>query len=175
MEPRLITAAEILDERDALRNSGQDFPHNYNARCGVWVSCDCPPCRDFYDPTGEESAKYLNMEFPSWFNGQVDMPSFYFSRAAKESYLAHIKPGFYIGNAKKPATLEAVVLVLTPPFPMKPKRILRVLGKGTWDEFILSEDKMSWQSRHYANATQVFTREEPIPLEELAIKLQKLE
>jgi hypothetical protein len=175
--PRMITAAEILAERQELRNSGMDFPHNFNARCGVWVYCDCPPCRDYYDPTGEESAKYLNMEYPSWFDGQSDVPSFYFSKLAKESYLGHRKPGFYIGNAKKPAALEDVILVLTPPLPLKPKRILHVVSHNTWDEFLLSDDKTSYTRRSYVKNHQEYVPEEkrtPIPFSELPATLKTL-
>lgn len=151
--PRLITANEILTERSALRIDLGYIPHGTGRGWSsmFWVSCDCPNCRDYYDPTGEESAKYLNMEFPSFFNGRADKPSFAFSKIAKDSYLAHLSPGFYIGDAKKPATLEDVVLVITPPLPLKPKRILYVSEKHDWDEFILSEDKSSWSRRSYKN------------------------
>ena len=175
--PRMITAAEILTERQELRNSDMYFPHDYNARCGVWVYCDCPPCRDHYDPTGEESAKYLNMEYPSWFDGQTDKPSFAFSKIAKESYLAHRLPGLYIGNAKKPASLEDVMMVLTPPLPLKPKRILHVVNGGNWEEFLLSEDKTSWTRRSYSNGHQNYAAEKdlaPIPYDELPATLKAL-
>lgn len=175
--PRMITAAEILAERQELRDSGTDFPHNFNARCGVWVYCDCPPCRDYYDPTGMESAKYLNMEYPSWFDGQSDTPSFYFSKIAKESYLAHRQPGFYIGNAKKPASLEDVMLVLTPPLPLKPKRILHIVNGNNWEEFLLSDDKTSWTRRTYKNGRQTYIEEKdrvPIPFAMLSTTLKTL-
>ena len=175
--PRMITAAEILAERQELLDSEMYFPHDYNSRCGVWVSCDCPPCRNHYDPTGEESAKYLNMEYPSWFDGQGDKPSFAFSKIAKESYLAHRQPGFYIGNAKKPACLEDVMLVLSPPLPLKPKRILHIVSGNNWEEFILSEDKATWTRRTYSNGRHNYFDDKnnaPISFAELPTILKTL-
>ena len=178
--PRLITAEEVLAERSALRQDLGYIPHGTGRGWSsmFWVSCDCPNCRDNYDPTGEESAKYLNMNFPSFFNGQAEKPSFAFSKIAKESYLAHMGPGFYIGAAKKPATLEDVVLVITPPLPLKPKRILYVSQTYDWDEFILSEDKSSWRRRSYEQGRSVNRgTEDPdrnIPFLELAKRLTEL-
>jgi len=177
MEPRMITAEEILAERKALLASDQYWPHDYDSRCGVWVSCDCPKCRDYYDPTGEESAKYLNMEFPSWFDGQSERPSFFaFSPLAHQSYFAQIEEGFYIGNAKKAAVLDDVCLVLTPPLPLRPKRILYV-GKSAWDEFILSDDKTSWNRRTYEMGRLVWYAagtNPAIPFADLPSKLKEL-
>jgi hypothetical protein len=91
------------------------------------------------------------MDYPSFFNGHGDKPSFAFSKIATESYLAHMGPGFYIGSAKKPATLEDVVLVITPPLPLKPKRILHIAENHDWNEFVLSEDKSYWSRTTYVN------------------------
>jgi hypothetical protein len=76
--PRLITAEEVLVERSDLRRELGYVPHGTGRGWSsmLWVSCDCPNCRDHYDPTGEESAKYLNMDFPSFFNDQSEKPSF---------------------------------------------------------------------------------------------------
>lgn len=178
--PRLITAEEILLERSELRKELGYVPHGTGRGWSsmFWVSCDCPNCRDNYDPTGEESAKYLNMDFPSFFNWQVEKPSFAFSKIAKESYLAHMGPGFYIGNAKKPATLEDVVLVITPPLPLKPKRILYISQKNDWDEFFLSEDKSHWSRHSYEKGQSVWRgNDDPdkkIPFLELAKRLTEL-
>ena len=176
VEPRLITAEEILAERKALLDSDQYWPHDYNSRCGVWVSCDCPKCRNYYDPTGEETAKALNME-ASWFDSQSDRPCFFgFSKIARESYYAQIKDGFYIGYAKKPATLDDVCLVLTPPLVLRPKRILCV-SKKSWDEFVLSDDKTSWNRRTFESSRRVWYEEgtnPPIPFADLPAKLKEL-
>jgi len=155
----MITAAELLVERKALLSSGQSWPHDYYASSGVWVSCGCPKCCAYYDPTGEETAKYINMEFPSWYDGQSEKPAFFtFSEVVKQSYLAHAKNGFYIGNAKKAAALEDVCLVLTPPLPLRPKRI-SYIGKSVWDEFLLSEDKTTWTHRTYDKGRLVWRPE----------------
>ena len=178
--PRLITAEEVLAERSELRRELGYVPHGTGRGWSsmFWVSCDCPNCRDNYDPTGEESAKYMNMDFPSFFNWQVEKPSFAFSKLVKESYLAHMGPGFYIGSAKKPATLEDVVLVITPPLPLKPKRILYISQKNDWDEFSLSEDKSHWSRHSYENGQSVWRgNEDPdkkIPFFELAKRLTEL-
>lgn len=177
--PRYITAAEVLEERAALREQLGHVPHGTGRGWSsmLWIYCDCPNCRDSYDPTGEESAKYLNMEYPSFFNGQHDVPSFAFSKIAAESFLAHLKPGFYIGNAKKAAALDDVVMILTPPLVLRPARILRVGEDYTWDEFILSEDKTKWSRRTYKNGHSIFYREgedQNIPLKELGPRLTEL-
>jgi len=178
--PRVITAEEVLVERSALRKELGYVPHGTGRGWSsmLWVSCDCPNCRDYYDPTGEESAKYLNMDFPSFFNDQSEKPSFAFSKIAKESYLAHMGPGFYIGNAKKPATLEDVVLVLTPPLPLKPKRILYISEKHDWDEFVLSDDKSYWYRRSYEKGRTVWRgNDDPyrmIPFLELGKRLTEI-
>ena len=158
--PRLITAEELVAERDALWKTGS-FPHGSGRGWSsyFWVSCGCPPCSHYYDPTGEETAKFLNAEYPSFFNGQSEKLSFDFCNLAKESYLAHMGPGFYIGNAKKAATLEDVVLVITPPLPLKPKRILRISENYDWDEFILSEDKSFWRRQGYTKGRSVWYKE----------------
>lgn len=178
--PRLITAEEVLLERSELRRELGYVPHGTGRGWSsmLWVSCDCPNCRDYYDPTGEECAKYLNMDFPSFFNDQSEKPSFAFSKIAKESYLAHMGPGFYIGNAKKPAALEDVVLVITPPLPLKPKRILYISEKNDWDEFVLSHDKSTWFRHSFEKGRTVFRgNDDPdkkIPFLELAKRLTEL-
>lgn len=175
-QPRLITASEVLEERKKQFDSGTYWPHDYNSRCGLWVSCDCPKCRSYYDPTGEESAKYMNMEL-SWFNGQGEKPSFSFSELVKESYLVHTQPGFYIGSAKKPASLEDVVLVETPPFPLKPKRILHIAPNHDWNEFLLSDDNTYWSRRTYVRGQMspyMDGQDQKIPFLDLAKRLQEI-
>ena len=172
--PRLITATEVLAERENQIQNGY-WPHDWNTRQGLWVSCDCPKCRQYYDPTGEETAKYLNMEFPSWFDGQGEKPSFGFSNLAKESYLAYSQPGFYIGNAKKAASLEDVILMITPPFTLKPKRILHIAENHDWTEFLLSEGH--WILRRYVKGRIVYdtkTEDLIIPFLDLAKRLQDI-
>lgn len=175
--PRMITAEEILAERRELLKSDMDWPHDYHSRCGVWVSCDCPKCRNYYDPTGEETAKYLNMEYPSWFDGQSEKPCFFgFSNLAKQSYYATIQNGFYIGNAKKPACLEDTMMVLMPPLPLKPKRIQHI-SDTAWDEFLLCEDKTFWTRRTYQKGRMLRYEEGtnlPIPFANLPQKLKEL-
>lgn len=176
---RRISADEILNERTALREHLGTVPHGSGTGWSsiFWISCDCPACRDKYDPTGEESAKYLNMDYPSFFNGQSEMPSFAFSKIAKESYLANAGTGFYIGNAKKAATLEDVVLVMTPPLALRPARILHISENHTWDEFILSEDKRFWRRRTYIKGRSVWyanDEDQAIPFADLARRLQEL-
>ena len=175
----MITAAEVLAERAELRQELGYIPHGTGTGWSsyFWVSCDCPNCRDHYDPTGEESAKYMNMEFPSFFNGKSEKPSFAFSKLVKESYLATLEPGFYIGNAKKPAVLSDVCLVLTPPLVLRPARILHVAADHTWDEFILSDDKATWQRRTYEKGRSHWYKDgedQTIPFSELPARLTEL-
>jgi len=52
--PRVITAEEVLTERSALRKELGYVPHGTGRGWSsmLWVSCDCPNCRVYYDPTG---------------------------------------------------------------------------------------------------------------------------
>ena len=165
--PRLITASEILVERAALRKELGSVPHGTG--CGwasmLWVSCDCPACRDEYDPTGEESAKYLNMDSTSFFRGQSEIPVFLFSKIAKESFLAAAGPGLYL----KEQRLELGELIAQLPSVAKPV-VLRISEDG-WDEFILSEDRTTWTRRSYRKGRSVWYNEgenPPLPYEAMS-------
>lgn len=168
--PRIITAAEILEDRRALfENGGVSYwPHDYNSRCGVWVSCDCPKCRDYYDPTGEESAKYLNMDPTSFFVDQSEIPSFSMTKIAKESFWAAAAPGFYFDNGSIYGVrdMESFITQLTPPLALYPSHILHIGKQGIVDRFFLSDDKKSWTRRTWKAGRGVFYKvgeNPPIP------------
>ena len=176
---RYISAAEVLAEREEQRRGGSGGGHGTGRGWSsmLWISCECPACRQEYDPTGEESAKYMNMEYPSFFNDQSELPSFRGSALFRESYLAHASPGFYIGNAKKAATLEDVILVMTPPLILRPARIIHMSKDYTWDEFILYEDKTLWRRATYVKGRSVYYKEgedQAVPFAGLARRLQEL-
>lgn len=164
--PRRITAAEILAERAALRTELGSIPHGTGRGWSsmLWVSCDCPNCRDEYDPTGEESAKYLNMDSSSFFRGQSDKPSFAFSKIAKESFLAHSKPGFYLDWDHRRLDLPTLLERLTPPLALRPKTILRIGEDGVWDELVLTADETNWFRRTYRDGRIVRYKEGENPL-----------
>ena len=96
--PRFITAAEVLAER----NEGPGYAewrslgggHDGLGFFGFMPSCDCPNCRNYYDPTGEQIAAYLNCE-PSFFDRGAYMPSFYNSDLFDVSYRAARTDGIY--------------------------------------------------------------------------------
>jgi hypothetical protein len=154
--PRLINATDLLEESRALSKDGQ-FPHNYNSRTGVWIYCDCPPCRDYYDPTREESAKYLNMDFSSFFTDQADIPSFDFSTIAKDSYVFATTPGFYIDQHVR--DFDTFISQLTPPLAIRVSRILHISKDGTWDRFFLSDDGTTWTRRTWKNGRSVYYKD----------------
>jgi hypothetical protein len=171
MPPRLITAAEVLEERKALRSELSSVPHGTGRGWSsyFWVSCDCPNCRDNYDPTGEECAKYLNMDSTSFFRGQSEAPSFAFSKIAKESFLAYATPGFYLKETR--LTVDELLTQLTP----STSTILRIGEDGTWDEFILNGN--AWKRRTYKKGRSVYYKEEEnpsIPSGELVQRLHEL-
>lgn len=139
-EPRLVTAEEVLKER-ALYKAASIDSTIYSWHVGAST--------EFFDPTGEETAKYLNMEFSSTYARTTKLPTFGWSRLAMSSYLAHLKPGFYIGNAKKPSVLNDVIMVLSPPLALNPKRILYISPDYVWDEFIRSECRTYWTRYTY--------------------------
>ena len=173
MQPRLITAAEVLEERKALRQELGYIPHGTGRGWSsyFWVSCDCPNCRDNYDPTGEESAKYLNMDHESFFRGQSEQPSFAFSRCAKESFLAHVTPGFYVGKRRDCLTIEQVSEIA-----IQAPLILHIGTDGTWDEFLPSSDETTWTRRTYTKGRSVFYKQgenPPIPSGELVQRLRE--
>lgn len=155
--PRLITAAEILAERAALRTELGHVPHGTGSGWSsmLWISCDCPNCRDEYDPTGEESAKYLNMEYDSFFRGKSEMPSFAFSKIAKESFLAAVKPGFYVGKRTDCLSLEGASEVA-----LQAPHILHISTGGIWNEYIQTEDESVWRRRTYKGGRSVWYEKE---------------
>jgi hypothetical protein len=168
-EPRLITAEEVVAERKAYDALGLESAI-YSWQKGV--------CAEFFDPSGEETAKYLNMEFSPAYMGTTKLPDFTWSMLARSSYLAHLKPGFYIGNAKKPALLQDVLTLLRPPFPMKPKRLLYISPEYLWDEFILSACRRFWTHYTYIRGQSVWYKPEEydavIPCAEFAQRLSHL-
>lgn len=169
MAPRLITASDVLAERRAQFDSGTYWPHDYNANCGLWVYCDCPKCREYYDPTGEETAKYLNMDPTSFYAKQSDMPSFDFSTLAKESFWFAATPGFYFdtGSLYGVRDMESFITQLTPPLALYPTHILHI-GKGGVDRFFLSDDKTSWSRYTWKSGNSVYYKEgenPPIPFD----------
>ena len=175
--PRRITAAEILAERATLRTELGAVHHGTGRGWSslLWVSCDCPNCRDKYDPTGEESAKYLNMDASSFFRGQVEMPSFGLSKIAKESLLYAAKPGFYLDWDSRMLDLPTLLERLTPPLAVRPRTILRICEDGTWDELVLSTDGANWTRRTYRNGRSVYYPEDENPavpndVEQLALR-----
>jgi hypothetical protein len=166
--PRVITAAEILAERAQLRKELGSIPHGTGRGWSsmFWVYCDCPNCRDEYDPSGEESAKYLNMDPASFYTDQSDQPSFAFSKIAGESFLAAATPGFYFDSDARVRTLESFLEQLAPPLALYPKHILHIGPDRTWTRFFLKGDQ--WVRRTWKNGHSVWHAEgtnPPIPFE----------
>jgi hypothetical protein len=124
------------------------------------------------------------MDYPSAFNGLRELPSFASSSLAKESYMARAGPGFYIGSAKKAATLADVILVITPPLALHPARILHIAEDGTWDEFILytmldecvEMGERMWRRRTYVEGRLIesVATDMAIPFAALPRRLQEL-
>ena len=163
--PRYITASEVLAERQALRAELGHVPHGTGSGWSsyLWVYCDCPNCRDQYDPTGEESAKYLNMDHTSFFREQSDTPSFAFSKIAKDSFCYNATPGFYLDSDVRPLDLPTLISRLMPPLAVYPTTILRIEEDGTWDEFVMTNDNQNWVRRTHKKGRSVFYSEEENP------------
>lgn len=175
--PRRITAVEILAELNELLHNGTCWPHDYNASCGLWVYCDCPKCRLYYDPTGEESAKYLNMDPRSFFTDQSDIPSFSFSQIAKESLWAAATPGIYFDNDARVRTLTGFIEQMTPPLAIRPFHILHIGKDRTLDRFFLSADKTYWIRRSWKSGRSIYYKEgenPPIPTDAICARLNEL-
>lgn len=163
--PRIITAEEVVAERTRLREELGYVPHGTGGSY-FWVYCDCPNCSEYYDPTGAERAKYLNMDPTSFFAEQTDQPSFAFSKIAKESLLAAATPGVYFDADARVRTLESFLEQLTPPLALRPKHILHIGPGGVWDRFVLKEDQ--WIRRTWKKGNSVWHAEDenpPIPFE----------
>jgi len=175
--PRRITAVEILAELNELLHSGTYWPHDYNASYGLWVYCDCPKCRLYYDPTGEESAKYLNMDPRSFFTDQSDIPSFAFSQIAKESLWATATPGIYFDDDARVRTLTGFIEQMTPPLAIRPFHILHIGKDRTLDRFFLSADKTYWIRRSWKSGRSIYYKEgenPPIPTDAICARLNEL-
>ena len=171
--PRIITAAEVLAERRQMREELGHVPHGTGRGWSsmLWVSCDCPNCRDEYDPTGEESAKYLNMDYTSFFRGQGEKPSFHFSKIAAESMLAAAKPGFYSGKRTDRLLLDEIL-----PIAIYSPLILHIGEDGIWDEFVPSDDD-TWRRRTYKQGRSVWyenNEDQKIPTTDLTKRLKEL-
>jgi hypothetical protein len=156
--PRRITAAEILTDRRALFESDMNWPHDYT-RCGVWIYCDCPKCRDYYDPTGEECAKYLNMDPTSFFTDQSDLASFSLTKIAKESLWAAAGPGFYVDADAHVRTLDELIEQLSPPIALQPTHILHIGSNGVIDRFFLLKEKTTWHRRTWKSGRSFWDEE----------------
>lgn len=159
---RFITAEEILAERAAVK-SGSSFSHG-TGRSMFWISCGCPNCSNEYDPTGEETAKFMNMDPSSFFTDQAEMLSFDFSTLAKESFIYNAKPGFYIDSDTRVNELDSLLgqLMLS----RRPSHILRIGKDRTWDRFFLVDT--DWVRRTWKRGRSVFYKEgenSPIPFD----------
>ena len=177
--PRLITAAEILAERAELRKSLSSIPHGTGRGWSsmIWIYCDCPNCRDEYDPTGEESAKYLNMDPSSLFTQQAEIPSFAFSKIASESLLAAATPGIYFDNDARVWTLDGFIEQMTPPLAIHPSHILHIGQNHTLDRFSLSTDRTYWIRRSWRSGRSIYYKEgenPPIPADAICSRLKEL-
>lgn len=167
-EPRLITAEEILRERAVLRAEKGNISHGTGRGWSsyMWVYCDCPNCRDEYDPTGVESAKFLNMDHTSFFRGQNDIPSFSSSKLVYESFYYAAKPGFYIDADTKRYDSMELNIMLSPPAQLNPSTILYIHEDKTWDEYVLTQERTCWMRRTYKAGRCVYYSETdylPIP------------
>jgi hypothetical protein len=174
---RRITAAEVLAERTALRKELGHVPHGTGAGWSsyFWVSCDCPNCRDEYDPSGNESAAYMNLE-PSFFDDQGEIPSFAFSTLYKQSFLAAVRqarPCFIVGDCPQPRTLSEI---LAPPAAHALR--IRYYAPRLLEEFTLPKlGSPSWHRRTYKEGRLVWYNEgenSPIPATELLARLADL-
>lgn len=168
--PRIITAEEIVAERTQLRKDLGYVPHGtgrgLDSTSFFWIYCDCPNCSEHYDPTGAERAKYLNMDPTSFFADQSDLPSFDFSKIAKESFLAAATPGFYFDADRRVRTLESFLEQLTPPLALCPKHILHIGPDRVWNRFFLKDGQ--WIRRTWKRGNSVWHAEgtnPPIPFE----------
>lgn len=168
----MITAEEIVAERVQLREQLGHVPHGTGTGWSsyFWVYCDCPNCSEYYDPTGAERAKYLNMDPSSFYTAQSDQPSFAFSKIASESFLAAATPGFYFDADARVRTLES----FTEQLALYPKHILHISADGVWNRFALEENQ--WVRSTWKNGRSVWHAEganPPIPFETSNEALQK--
>ena len=165
--PRIITAEELVAERNELRKELGSIPHGTGSGWSsyFWVYCDCPNCSEYYDPTGAERAKYLNMDPSSFFADQSDQPTFAFSKIAKESFLAAATHGFYFDADARVRTLESFLEQLTPPLALYPKHILHIGPDRVWNRFFLKDDH--WVRRTWKDGRSVWhaVADPPIPFE----------
>ena len=179
VSPRRITAAEILTERTALRSELGYIPHGTGRGWSsmLWKSCDCPNCRDEYDPTGEESAKYLNMDPRSYFTDQSEIPSFAFSKIAADSIWANATQGIYFDDDARVRTLKGFIEQMTPPLAIRPSHILHIGKDRTLDRFFLSADKTYWTRMSWKSGRSIYYKEgenPPIPADVICARLKEL-
>ena len=137
--PRPVTAAEVLAERAASRKV--DPGHSGNGFYGFMPSCHCANCRDYYDPTGEHVAAYLNCK-PSLFEKTAYLPEFGSSELRTYSLYNARKPGIYVQG---PDSQSAMLF----PSPLKAARnavlseqpshhLVKIYENGVEDHFYLN-------------------------------------
>lgn len=135
--PRPVTAAEVLAERAEKRKV--DPGHRGDGFYGFMPVCHCPNCRDYFDPTGEHVAAYLNCE-PSCFDKLAYLPEFGPSELRTYSFYNARKPGIYVqgpsGGMLFSSPVKAVrnAVLMQPPSP----HVLNLYENGVEDHFYLN-------------------------------------
>jgi len=132
-----VTAKEVMLDREATRIANAVY--EYSSLHGFMEICPCPNCRDEYDPTGKESAAFLNCE-PSYFDKFSFIPIFS-PELFKKSFYSSRKPGIYvqgpIGGMIFPSPLKAVRNAILDEKPSP--HILRIFPDGVQDHYYLNE------------------------------------
>jgi len=133
---RSVTAKEVMIERDAARMT--DSGHDGSGFYGFMPNCPCPNCRDQFDPTGKETAAFLNCE-PSYFDKNAFIPTFS-QQLVKNSFYNARKPGIYLQGPmggmifSSPAKAVCNYVLSENPSP----HILRILPDGVQDHYYLN-------------------------------------
>ena len=143
--PRTVTAAEVLAERASARKV--DPGHSGDGFYGFMPSCHCPNCRDYYDPTGEQVAAYLNCQ-PSFFDKLAYLPEFGVSELRTYSFYNARKPGIYVQGLPGSAMLF--------PSPLKAARNALLMQQPSAHLVKLYENGV--EDHFYLNATGNYSR-----------------
>ena len=135
--PRAILAEEIMLERTAARKI--DPGHSGDGFYGFMPNCPCPSCRDHYDPTGKETAAYLNCE-PSYFDKIAFIPSFP-PEIFKYSFYNARKPGIYVKGPFGGMLFSSPVKAVRNALLMEPQssHIVKLYENGVQDHFYLND------------------------------------
>lgn len=163
--PRLIRAEEIVAERKKALLQGlfhttnrDELIANLHSRT---PNCSCLICTANVDPSGNETAAYMNCA-PSSFDKTVYLPTFLGSQLFDYSFYKNRTTGLYLSNETSPimifcSTVASLKYSLTQNPP--PSHILRLYDKSIEDHYYLNKEANLYSRYTYMNGVRTIPKQ----------------